>query len=182
MSTFESVVSVLHPSDRVAARSHLAMAEIADIYFSHACQSGLTQLFALLIAISPGCHRWQGPPSWPPGQCGGQAAPRGPEDRRRPLRSSQHLWRILPLKAYVLPESRGPVGRDAIKRQVGKREHVGEVNGLRCGKGHGYTLWSSGGLQIRRTVKYQAYLRKMTRFNPTRGGKSRPRLPRRTAG
>lgn len=48
-----------------------------------------------------GRHRWQGPPPWPSGLYRGQAAPQRSEDRRGPLRSLEHLGRVLPREAYV---------------------------------------------------------------------------------
>lgn len=46
-------------------------------------------------------HRWQRAPSWSPGLYGREAAAERPEDCCRALRSPQHLWRVLPGKAYV---------------------------------------------------------------------------------
>ena len=50
-------------------------------------------------------HRWQRAPSWSPGLHGREAAAERPEDCCRALRSTQHLWRVLPGKAYVYTPS-----------------------------------------------------------------------------
>jgi hypothetical protein len=69
------------------------------------------------------------------------------------MRGLEHLWRVLPCEAYVLPLL--PAAIDVLD----------EGNWL-ARSGYGGTMTDS----ISSTVKYHAYLRKMTRYNPTRGG------------
>lgn len=74
------------------------------------------------MALNLGRHRWQGTSPGSPGQYCGEAAAERPEDRRRPMRSSQHLWRILPGKTYVPPTVTVPTNEDCLcsKRDIGR--------------------------------------------------------------
>jgi hypothetical protein len=64
------------------------------------------------------------------------------------MRGIEHIWGVFPCEAYV--PIFFPFDRDLISESFSKtRANIGL------------------------TVKYHAYLRKMTRYNPTRGGNSR---------
>lgn len=98
--------------------------------------------------------RWKRTSHGPLGQYCGQAAALRTEDRRRSLRSHQYLWRLLPSQMYVPHSSRTP--------KQAERPAIPDCPP----SGPSYLNADS----IRITVKYLAYLRKMTRYNPTRGG------------
>jgi hypothetical protein len=69
------------------------------------------------------------------------------------MRGLEHLWRVLPCEAYVLhlhPNCSQNVRGDSRLRNTA-RDSKADLTSI--------------------TVKYHAYLRKMTRYNPTRGGK-----------
>ena len=73
------------------------------------------------------------------------------------MRSSQHIWRILSCETYVmLILNKLRMEMPGLQRGVLGRRRVLDQQRL---------------THMLRVVKYLAYLRKMTRYNPTRGGK-----------
>lgn len=104
--------------------------------------------------VKPDCDRWKRTSLGSFGQHRGQAAIEWPKDRSGPLRSSQHLRQILPRKTYVHGDRVCHCHYDLNGHFWSNRSIVGG------------TLLTQAIL----LVNYLAYLRKMTRYNPTRGG------------
>jgi hypothetical protein len=101
--------------------------------------------------------RWQGSPPWPAGQYCGQAAAQWPEDCRRAMRGLNISGEFFRAKRtfYTYFQKFDGIGGAEVKIAV---------DGSQAIIGRRLT-------RLLFTVKYHAYLRKMTRYNPTRGGK-----------
>lgn len=136
-----------------------------DVFLRTSCMSNQALSNPIEVQLTNmsriGCDRWEGTLARSSGQHGSETVAQWPEDRCGPLRSHQHIWGVFPLKTCVLSILSNTSGR-----------HIPET--FSSSKASDLHL-----LIILATVKYQAYLRKITRFNPTRGGPFHFRAPSR---
>lgn len=93
-------------------------------HFTHKAHNFQFEETLTIVLFPPGRHRWQGPPSGSPGVHRRQAAAQRPEDRRCPLRGPQHLRRVLPRQAYVLPRNTNRLSNEPPRWMADDQSHI----------------------------------------------------------